>query len=206
MKKLAFALAACTAMTAAVPAVAQTASDTSRLQTAQDRVNRELSIYRQERARTGYGRNVTTRQSAARDRLDRELTNLRVEIDRYQPLVRSTNASGGYNQGSNQGSNSGYSQNNAEDPNYDPSRYYRDGNYEERVLSENDRVYRGNDGQYYCKRNDGTTGLIVGALGGGVLGNVIGGSSGLVGTILGAVGGAIAGRTIERSSQQVRCR
>jgi hypothetical protein len=56
---------------------------------------------------------------------------------------------------------------------YDATRYYRDGpNYQERRLSAQDEVYRGSDGRYYCKRNDGTTGLIVGGAGGAVLGNV----------------------------------
>src|SRR3954462_11863451 len=61
---------------------------------------------------------------------------------------------------SRQGSQSGYSGNYAPnddryDPNYDPSRYYRTGpQYQERVLACDDRVYRGNDGQYYCKRSD----------------------------------------------------
>src|SRR3546814_10210159 len=51
--------------------------------------------------------------------------------------------------------------------------HYRDGNYRERRLGRNDRVYRGRDGRYYCKRSDGTTGLIVGGIAGGALGNVI---------------------------------
>ena len=91
---------------------------------------------------------------------------------------------------------------------YDPSRYYRnDSRYQERVLTTNDRVYRGSDGQYYCKRNDGTTGLIVGAIGGGVLGNVIdGGHSRGVGTILGAIAGGVIGKSVDQNNSQVRCR
>src|SRR5215203_6025556 len=47
---------------------------------------------------------------------------------------------------------------------YDASRYYRDDpRYQERRLGANDEVYRGSDGRYYCKRSDGTTGLIIGA-------------------------------------------
>lgn len=93
---------------------------------------------------------------------------------------------------------------------YDAARYYRDGGqYQERPLGADDRVYRGSDGRYYCKRNDGTTGLIIGAVGGGVLGNVIdGGHSRAVGTILGGVLGAVAGKAIDQgsSSRDVRCR
>ena len=87
--------------------------------------------------------------------------------------------------------------------------YYRaDRRYKERRLSNNDRVYRGRNGQYYCRRNDGTTGLIVGGIVGGVAGNVIAeGRSETLGTVLGAIGGAVAGRAIERSgNNDVRCR
>jgi hypothetical protein len=91
---------------------------------------------------------------------------------------------------------------------YDASRYYRSGgNYQERVLAPDERVYRGNDGQYYCKRSDGTTGLIVGGAAGGILGNVIdGGHSRTVGTLLGAAVGALAGKAVDQQNSQVRCR
>jgi hypothetical protein len=91
---------------------------------------------------------------------------------------------------------------------YDPARDYRDGPaYRERVLTEDDRVYRGQDGRYYCKRNDGTTGLIVGAAAGGLFGNVVaGGRSRTLGTILGAVAGGALGSSVDRNNQQVRCR
>ena len=85
---------------------------------------------------------------------------------------------------------------------WEPSRDYRRGSYRERRLNRDDQVFRGRAGRTYCKRNDGTTGLVVGALGGGVLGNVIGG--GTLGTLLGAGGGALLGRSIDRG--KVRCR
>lgn len=89
---------------------------------------------------------------------------------------------------------------------YDASRYYRtDPRYGERRLSRNDRIYRGSDGQYYCRRPDGTTGLIVGAIAGGVLGNLIApGRSEVLGTIIGAGAGALIGQEIERG--EARCR
>ena len=98
---------------------------------------------------------------------------------------------------------------NRPDPQYNgyyADRYYRDApNYRERRLSRNDRVYRGQDGRYYCRRSDGTTGLIVGAAVGGVLGNLIApGDSRTLGTILGAVGGGAAGAAID--SKNTRCR
>ncbi len=89
--------------------------------------------------------------------------------------------------------------------NYAPERYYRQGSYPEQRLSQNDRIYRGGDGRYYCRRNDGTTGLLIGALGGGVLGNAIAPrGSKTLGAVLGALGGGIGGRAIDRGG--VSCR
>lgn len=89
---------------------------------------------------------------------------------------------------------------------YYADQYYRDGRYyQPRRLSANDRIYRGRDNRYYCRRPDGTTGLIIGAIGGGVLGNVItSGNSNTLGTILGAVGGGLIGRGIDRNNVQCR--
>jgi hypothetical protein len=89
---------------------------------------------------------------------------------------------------------------------YDAARYYRnDRSYSERRLTRNDRIYRGNDGRYYCRRQDGTTGLIIGALAGGVLGNTISnGNSSTLATLLGAAGGGLIGRSIDRGD--ARCR
>lgn len=85
-------------------------------------------------------------------------------------------------------------------------RYYRDDpRYSERVLRDNDYVYVGDDGRYYCRRSDGTAGLIVGGIAGGVLGNIIApGGSKTLGTLLGAGAGAAVGTTIDRNN--VRCR
>jgi hypothetical protein len=85
---------------------------------------------------------------------------------------------------------------------WDPSQHYRAGNYRERRLGRRDRIYRGGDGRYYCRRSDGTTGLVIGAIAGGVLGNAIGGDT--LGTLLGAGGGALLGQSIDRGN--VRCR
>ena len=89
---------------------------------------------------------------------------------------------------------------------YYADRYYRDdARYAERVLNDDDRIYVGQDGRYYCRRNDGTTGLIVGGIAGGVLGTLIApGGSKTLGAIIGAGAGALAGREIDRSS--VRCK
>lgn len=88
---------------------------------------------------------------------------------------------------------------------YYADNYYRDGSYyQDRRLGTNDRIYRGQNGRYYCRRPDGTTGLIVGGVAGGILGNIIApGRSDTLGTILGAIGGGVAGRAIDRNN--VRC-
>ncbi len=89
---------------------------------------------------------------------------------------------------------------------YYADRYYRDDpRYHEWRLSENDRIYRGHDGRYYCRRSDGTTGLIIGGIAGGILGNIIAdGSSATLGTVLGAAAGAAVGASIDRNN--VVCR
>jgi len=93
---------------------------------------------------------------------------------------------------------------------YDAARYYRDDpRYQERRLSADDQVYRGSDGRYYCKRSDGTTGLIIGAAAGGILGNVIdGGRHRTGGTLIGGALGALLGRSVEQNSaaNDIRCR
>ncbi|MBT0669924.1 glycine zipper 2TM domain-containing protein [Novosphingobium profundi] len=67
------------------------------------------------------------------------------------------------------------------------------------------RVWRGNNGRYYCRKQDGTTGLLIGGAAGALLGREIdGGRDRTVGTLLGAVGGALLGREIDRSDS--RCR
>ena len=85
---------------------------------------------------------------------------------------------------------------------YDGSsrRYYR-----ERRLARSDRIWRGRDGRYHCRRSDGTTGIIVGAAIGGLLGNQIAGRGDrTLGTILGLAGGGLLGSQIDRGD--VRCR
>jgi Ni/Co efflux regulator RcnB len=98
---------------------------------------------------------------------------------------------------------------NRPDPRYDgyyADNYYRDGRfYQQRRLSANDRIYRGQDNRYYCRRSDGTTGLIIGGIGGGVLGNVIApGGSKVLATLLGGGLGALLGNSIDRNN--VVCR
>ncbi|TIX50370.1 glycine zipper 2TM domain-containing protein [Alteraurantiacibacter aquimixticola] len=86
-------------------------------------------------------------------------------------------------------------------------RVYDDyGRYEEpRRVRRGDRVWRGDDGRYYCERDNGTTGLIIGAAGGALLGRTIDTRGDrTVGTLLGAALGGLLGREIDRG--EARCR
>ncbi len=86
---------------------------------------------------------------------------------------------------------------------YYPERYYHPGRAV--IVTRQTRVYRGGDGRYYCRRSDGTTGLIAGAVVGGVIGNRLDrGNSSVLGTILGAGAGAAIGSSLDRG--QVVCR
>lgn len=75
---------------------------------------------------------------------------------------------------------------------------------EPRRLSRGDRIWRDGD-RYYCRRDNGTTGLVIGAGVGALLGRAIdtrGDRS--AGTLLGAIGGGLLGREIDRG--ELRCR
>jgi hypothetical protein len=66
------------------------------------------------------------------------------------------------------------------------------------------QTWRGNDGRYYCRKSDGTTGLIVGAAAGALLGRAVdGGYNHTTGTILGGVVGALLGKSV---AQKTTCR
>jgi outer membrane lipoprotein SlyB len=81
-------------------------------------------------------------------------------------------------------------------------RYYdRYGNYR-------GPTWRGRDGRYYCRRSNGTTGLIIGGAAGALIGREIdGGRNRTAGTVVGAVAGALIGREVQRSSRRGRrCR
>jgi outer membrane lipoprotein SlyB len=69
-----------------------------------------------------------------------------------------------------------------------------------------DQFSHGRPNRYYCRRADGTTGLIIGGLVGGALGNTIApGGSKTLGTLLGVGGGALLGRSIDKGGN-VTCR
>ncbi|MCY1671135.1 glycine zipper 2TM domain-containing protein [Novosphingobium sp. SL115] len=86
--------------------------------------------------------------------------------------------------------------------------YYRGngrGYYDDRGYR-NASTWRGNDGRYYCRRSDGTTGLLIGGAAGALIGREVAGHRGdrTLGAILGAGAGALLGREVDRGGS--RCR
>jgi len=179
----------------------------------QRRINRgtsDGSLDRREARRSQRELNVIQRDARRMGRLDsRERNILLSRLDdlsrtmRWQRQPWNANSGGGY------GGRPYY----RDSPDsyvtqYDASRHYRDGaRYTERRLNADDEVYRGSDGRYYCKRSDGTTGLIVGAAGGAILGNIIdGGRNRAAGTLIGGALGAILGQQVDKNSSDVRCK
>jgi outer membrane lipoprotein SlyB len=89
----------------------------------------------------------------------------------------------------------------------DWARDYHEGNYEAYALGPDDRVYRGEDGRYYCHRHDGSVGLVIGAGVGALLGDAIAPrGSKLLGAILGGTAGAAVGASADANSRDIRCR
>jgi len=83
---------------------------------------------------------------------------------------------------------------------YDGGRYSRG-----EPVYRNTRVWRGDDGRYYCRKDNGTTGLLIGAAVGGLAGHEIAGQGDrTLGALLGAVGGGLLGRAIDKDG--MRCR
>ena len=183
IKAITLGTCAALSMLAAMPASAQTSAEQRRFDTAQRRYDAETNIYNRERQAYDAARGRNSRGGYNND-------------NRYQDSR--------YNDPRN---DQDYDRRYATD--YDATRYYRDdARYQERTLGANDQVYRGSDGRYYCKRNDGTTGLIIGGLAGGVGGNLIdGGRNRVAGTLIGGALGALLGKSVDQNSgNQVRCR
>lgn len=209
MYKMTLVMAA-TMLAAANPGAAAAADDDRRdrqyasrgeVQRSKDRVRDERQDVRDAK-RYGNNRDVRMEQKdvdRARREYQRDAEDLRRRNQaQYQPAR-------GNGQYWNQGNRYGWDRPDPRTNGYYANDYYRSGNYRTRQIGNNDRIYRGGDNRYYCRRNDGTTGLIVGALGGGVLGNVIApGGSKTLGSILGGSLGAVLGSQI--GGNNVTCR
>ena len=177
--RTAFALVLALAPLAASPAMAQSYEEQRRWDAAQARYQQETGLYQRERDRY-----MRARERDARGGYDRP-------YDRgYEaPPPPPPPAGPGY------------------DTSYDAARYYReDPRAAERRLEARDEVYRGSDGRYYCKRGDGTVGLVIGGAGGALLGNIIdGGRHRTAGTLIGGALGALVGSAVAQQ-QDLRCR
>lgn len=69
------------------------------------------------------------------------------------------------------------------------------------------RYWRGDDGRYYCKKSNGTTGMIIGGAAGALAGRAIDTrGERATGTILGAAAGALLGREVQQNRSKARCR
>lgn len=154
---------------------------------------------------TAQSREDQYRWDQAQRRFEREQAVYQQERDLYEQSLRRR---GGYrgDRGPGYGGDDNYRWRGGS-ADWDASRYYHDDpRYEERRLGSDDEVYRGSDGRYYCRRSDGTTGLVIGAGVGALLGRGIdGGRNRAGGTIVGGVLGALVGREVERNAD-VRCR
>lgn len=67
------------------------------------------------------------------------------------------------------------------------------------------RTWRGNDGRTYCRKKDGTTGLIIGGAAGALLGREIDSRGDrTLGTVLGAAAGALLGKEVAQGGGSCR--
>lgn len=77
--------------------------------------------------------------------------------------------------------------------------------YEPRRIESSRQMWRGDDGRYYCRRQNGTTGLVIGAGLGALAGHQIAGRGNrAVGAVVGGAAGALLGREIARGSLSCR--
>jgi outer membrane lipoprotein SlyB len=68
-------------------------------------------------------------------------------------------------------------------------------------------TWRGRDGRTYCRKPNGTVGLLAGGAAGALVGRAIDThGERTTGTVLGAAAGALLGRQIQRNSGNYRCR
>ncbi|MEI9849609.1 MAG: glycine zipper 2TM domain-containing protein [Sphingomonas sp.] len=124
------------------------------------------------------------------------LTALAVAIPALPAAAAPQRHGGGYEQ--DYRGNDGYGRNDRRHSRYD--RYYDNGGYY------NGPTWRGRDGRYNCYRSDGSTGLILGAAAGALVGRGVDTrGERATGTILGAVLGAVVGKSLDKNNGR-RCR
>lgn len=106
----------------------------------------------------------------------------------------------GYGDRWDRGNHRGWDKQGRNDRRYEQQRRYEQSRYDNNYRGQ---TWRGDDGRYYCRKSNGTTGLIVGGAAGALLGREIAGRGDrTLGTILGAAGGALLGKSID---SKVRC-
>ena len=107
------------------------------------------------------------------------------------------------------GRHRGWDKHDRRDRRYQSYSRYRAPAYQSRAyygepVYQNTRVWRGDDNRYYCRKSNGTTGLLIGGAAGALLGREIAGRGDrTLGAILGAAGGALLGKSIDGGT---RCR
>jgi hypothetical protein len=70
-----------------------------------------------------------------------------------------------------------------------------------RKITRDSYIWKGRDGRYYCKRDNGTTGLLIGAGVGALAGHELAGNGDkTLGALLGAAIGGVIGREIDRGN------
>lgn len=100
----------------------------------------------------------------------------------------------------------------ADPPSWAPANGWRAKNYNQRnyapaYRTDNGvRYWQGQDGRYYCKRSNGTVGLLIGGVAGALVGRAIDTrGERTTGTIVGAAAGALLGREVDRNRSRARC-
>ncbi len=95
----------------------------------------------------------------------------------------------------------------ADPPRWAPAHGWRerDGDIRYRRTDNGIRYWEGSDGRYYCRRGDGTVGLLIGGALGALVGRAVDTRGERVtGTVLGAAAGALIGNELAKGT--TRCR
>lgn len=128
--------------------------------------------------------------------LNRDGRVTRAEERRVREMQRQQARRGGY-----YGNSYGYNQGG-----YYPQQSYNNGPYSRYYNQQgyySGPTWRGNDGRYYCRRSDGTTGTLIGGAAGALIGSQVAGRGDrTIGAILGGAVGALIGREVDRGNNR----